>query len=52
MQNSVMDLPLTNIKPIVQVYAIMNEHREYEDVGTGTLEIVTDADTEETQHYI
>lgn len=52
MLNELRDLPLVDLKPVVQVFAIMNEQHQYEDVGTGTLEIVTDSDILEPQHYI
>ena len=37
MITSARDIPLSEAKPIVQVYAILNSTNQYEEVGTGTL---------------
>lgn len=52
MISSIGDIPLSELKPIVQVYAILNSTSQYEEVGTGTLEVVSDSYIIEPQHYI
>lgn len=46
------DLPELQTKPHVQIYAIMNEHREYDLVDQGELEVITDEGEETMMHYL